>query len=33
MYEDFRMVASVVITVQALAIIVIDLAGLLWGIK
>lgn len=30
MYEDFRMVAGV-ITGQALAIIVIDLTGLLWG--
>ena len=31
MYCMFRMVAGVVITVQALAIIVIDLTGLLWG--
>lgn len=30
MYEDFRLVAGI-ITVQVLAIIVIDLTGLLWG--
>lgn len=31
MYEDFRMAAGMVITVQVLAIMVIDLTGLLWG--
>lgn len=31
MYEDFRMAAGVVITVQAPAIVVTDLTGLLWG--